>query len=229
MCMPLWAAPGEARADWRIAADFALQLGPLLGKHHAARMFAYQQVEEVFSEHVTTTAGRDLDITGLSYQVLDQLGPQQWPMKLGASRGTTRLYHDGVFPGANGKASFVVPSSALSAESPTATRPMRLLTGRVRDQWHGRSRTGAVAQLMNHAGEPRVEMAPADMRVQGLKDGDLARIEGQRGSLVLPAYASEQLLAGQCFVAMHWGRSMLSSGGREHPDAIKLRPLFQTA
>jgi assimilatory nitrate reductase catalytic subunit len=206
-------APGQARADWRIAADFALQLGPLLGKADAARMFAYQQVEDVFREHVASTAGRDLDITGLSYQVLDRLGPQQWPMKSGAVSGTTRLYQDDVFATANGRANFVVPSSALSAETPTGALPMRLLTGRVRDQWHGRSRTGGVAQLMNHAGEPRVELAPGDMRSRSLKDGELARIEGLRGSLLLPAYASEQLQSGQCFVAMHWGRSMLSSAG----------------
>ena len=206
-------APGEARADWRIAADFALRLAPLLGVPNAARMFTYQHVEDVFSEHVASTAGRDLDITALNYQVLDRLGPQQWPMKRGAVIGTTRLYQDGVFSTASGKANFVVPSSALSAETPTATLPMRLLTGRVRDQWHGRSRTGGVAQLMNHAGEPRVEMAQTDMRAQGLKDGQLVKIEGQRGSLLLPAYGSEQLIAGQCFVAMHWGRSMLNSAG----------------
>jgi assimilatory nitrate reductase catalytic subunit len=206
-------APGEARADWRIAADFALMLGPMLDSRHAARMFAYQHVEDVFREHVATTAGRDLDITALNYQVLDRLGPQQWPIKFGEVSGTTRLYQDGVFPTASGKANFVVPSSALSAETPSKARPMRLLTGRVRDQWHGRSRTGGVAQLMNHAGEPRVEMAPADMLAQDLKDGELAAIEGQRGSLLLPAYGSEQLLAGHCFVAMHWGRSMLNSSG----------------
>ena len=41
------------------------------------------------------TAQRDLDLSGLSYALLDNLGPQQWPFAPGARQGTARLYADG--------------------------------------------------------------------------------------------------------------------------------------
>ena len=64
--------PGEARADWRIAVDFARKLSP-----EGKRLFPYETAESIFNEHRETTRGRDLDITGLSYALLDERGPQQ--------------------------------------------------------------------------------------------------------------------------------------------------------
>ena len=103
------AAPGEARADWRIAADFAQRLEMRLQPSYLARigtLFPYDAAAEIFAEHAATTRGRDLDITGLSHAVLDAHGPQQWPFAAGAGQGTARLYTDGVFPTADGRARF---------------------------------------------------------------------------------------------------------------------------
>jgi assimilatory nitrate reductase catalytic subunit len=134
-------------------------------------------------------------------------------MRQGASWGTTRLYGDGVFATLNGKAKFVIPADSLTCETTSQERPVHLLSGRLRDQWHGMSRTGNVAQLMNHGGEARVELAPMQMADRGLFEGDLVRLKGLRGEVVLPAYASPQLRAQDAFVAMHWGRNALSSDG----------------
>ena len=83
-------APFEARHDWVIATDFARRLEVRLKPSYLARMptlFPYASPEEIFREHVATTKGRDLDITGLTYAVLDARGPQQWPFPEGARRG----------------------------------------------------------------------------------------------------------------------------------------------
>ncbi len=81
-------SPGEARADWDIAADFSRRLGVALGRaQQAAAMFPYVRPEQVFIDHVETTRGRDLDITGLSYARLENQGPQQWPFPSGAAIG----------------------------------------------------------------------------------------------------------------------------------------------
>ncbi len=203
----------EARADWQIACDFALVLGPKLGRADASRLFPYKTPSEIFDEHVTTTIGRDLDIGALSYEVLDRLGPQQWPMPRGASKGKARLYADGVFQTPSGRARFVVPVDTTTSEHASETYRFHLTTGRLRDQWHGMSRTGNVAQLMNHAGEPRIEMALADMTTQSIAEGDLVEVTGRRGMIVLPATASEQLRSGHAFIAMHWGGNVLNSFG----------------
>ncbi|MEY2631903.1 MAG: hypothetical protein RIR00_557, partial [Pseudomonadota bacterium] len=105
---PVLQAPGAARADWQIAVDFALALGDKLGcPERAARLFPYTDSESIFNEHRESTRGRDLDITGLSYALLEQDGPQQWPYPEGAAGGKTRLYADGRFPTADGRARFV--------------------------------------------------------------------------------------------------------------------------
>lgn len=214
--LPAVPAIGEARPDWRIACDFALALGPLLptaSERDAAQLFPYADTASIFREHATSTAGRDLDITGLSHELLEQHGPQQWPFPAGAKVGKTRLYADGVFPTADGKARFVVPVSTIAAELPDARYPLRLTTGRLRDQWHGMSRTGKVARLYNHVDEARIDLHPADLAARGLASGELVTVSSRRGTVVLRANASDEVQAGQGFVAMHWGRNQLNSSG----------------
>jgi len=207
-------AVGEARPDWRIAADFALALGRKLGKGElAARMFPYASSEAVFNEHRESTRGRDLDISGLSYALLEQQGPQQWPFPEGATRGKTRLYEDGIFATASGKARFLNVRPALSAEMPNSRQPFRLNTGRLRDQWHGMSRTGTVARLFNHAPEPLLEIHPDDVYRRGLQDGGLVKVKNKRGSFIARVKASSALRSGQVFMPMHWGGQFMHGGG----------------
>src|SRR6266850_2040142 len=46
--------PGEARADWQIAVDFARKLSP-----EGKRLFPFESSESIFNEHRETTRGRD--------------------------------------------------------------------------------------------------------------------------------------------------------------------------
>jgi assimilatory nitrate reductase catalytic subunit len=202
--------PGEARPDWKIAADFALRLGTMLGKKI---FFGYESPEDIFNEHRESTRGRDLDITGLSYAVLEREGPQQWPYPEGAKTGRTRLYADGVFPTPSGRARFVVTDYAPPAEAPDAEYPLRLTTGRLRDQWHGMTRTGWVARLFSHSPEPEVILNEADLQSGGLSDGGLVRVCSRRGSIVMKARASDEMRRGDVFVAMHWGGRFTSGAG----------------
>ena len=211
--LPAVSAPGEARPDWRIVCDFARALAPRIDKPQAAAMFDYPDVEAIFAEHVATTAGRDLDITGLSYAVLDADGPQQWPYPAGAQGGRCRLYADGRFPTPSGRARFVVPVLTTTAERIDARYPLHMTTGRLRDQWHGMSRTGKVARLYSHVDEARIEMHGDDLALRGLIDGQLAKVRSRRGEVVLRVVASKDVRKGQCFVAMHWGRNVLNSAG----------------
>jgi len=202
--------PGEARPDWAIAADFARRLQRRLGK---AIAFGYQGEAEIFAEHVETTRGRDLDITGLSYASLERDGPQQWPYPQGAGSGRARLYGDGVFPTPSGRARFVATEYVEPAEPADAEFPLRLTTGRLRDQWHSMTRTGRVAQLFSHSPEPEIALHPLDAAQLGLDDGALARIASRRGQTVMKVRASPEMRRGDAFVAMHWGGRFMSGPG----------------
>jgi assimilatory nitrate reductase catalytic subunit len=204
------APPGEARADWEIAADFGSRLGEILGRKI---LIGYQSPEDIFNEHRESTRGRDLDITGLSYPLLEREGPQQWPYPEGAKAGRTRLYADGVFPTPSGRARFIATEYTPPAEAPDAGFPLRLTTGRLRDQWHSMTRTGLVARLFSHSPEPEVAVHPATLSTLGMPDGALVRVVSRRGSLVMKAHASEDMRPGDAFIAMHWGARFLGGGG----------------
>ena len=221
------APPGQARPDWLIVVDFARRLERLLGRTET--LFPYDSTEAIWNEHRESTRGRDLDITGLSYATLASRGPQQWPYPSGAQSGRQRLYEDGIFATANGRARFFNTPYVPVAEAVDARFPFRLNTGRLRDQWHGMSRTGTVAQLFAHAPEPAVVMALADMERRLIAPGELVHVTSRRGSQILPAQPSDAMRAGQAFIAMHWGEEYLSGRGRAHAASHGVNALTSPA
>ena len=208
---PAVPAPAEARHDWAIMVGFSQRLEKRLAKH--GHLFPYTNTEEIFNEHRETTRGRDLDISGLSYALLNEHGPQQWPFVEGDLAGKARLYADGIFQKQDGKAQFANAVYQGTADKTDARHPLHLLTGRLRDQWHGMSRTGTVAQLFNHAEEPVIQINADDMTRRLIKDGDLVRVSNKRGSLVLPAQTSDEVQPSQTFIAMHWGSQFMHGLG----------------
>jgi len=199
--------PGEARADWEIGVDFARRLG-------GERLFPYTKPEQVFNEHRDSTRGRDLDITGLSYALLDERGPQQWPFPDGAAQGRARLYEDGIFPTPSGRARFVPARYQPVAEAVDARYPLSLTTVRLRDQWHAMSRTGTIARLFAHEPEPRVALHPDDLVALGIVEGELVKVCSRRGFAYLHAAADMDLRKGMACVPMHWGARFLGGAGR---------------
>ena len=201
------APPGEARHDWAIACDFARRLEARLDARRPT-LFGYASPESIWNEHRASTGGRDLDITGLDYARLER-EPVQWPCPEGASHGRVRLYADGRFATADGRARFVDVPYLKPAEPSDARYPFSLTTGRLRDQWHGMSRTGTIGRLYGHVPEPIVEMYAQDMARLSLADGDFVYVTSRRGSLVMRAGASAQIAPAQAFIAMHWGDEAL--------------------
>ena len=203
------------RHDWLIATQVAQRLQALL-RPHEPNLFPYDTPESVWNEHRESTRGRDLDITGLSYDLLERSGPQQWPLPEGQApgwSGQARLYADGRFPTPDGKARFTAPAYRPVAEPRVARYPFALTTGRLRDQWHGMSRTGTIGRLFGHVPEPVLNMHPQDLSRRGLTEGQLVRVSSVRGGVVVPVQSSDQVGLGQLFMAMHWGSEVL--GGQD--------------
>ncbi len=213
---PAVAAPGAARHDWAIGLQFARLLERRLAatqvprRARGASLFEFDDAEAIWNEHRETTRGRDLDITGLSYTALAT--PQQWPLPQGTVAGRARLYEDGRFATPDGRARFTAPAYRPVAEPRDARFPISLNTGRLRDQWHGMSRTGTLGRLFGHAAEPCIEMHPQELARRRWSTGDLVRVRSRRGEAVLPVQASDRVAPAQAFVAMHWGEEFV--GGR---------------
>jgi assimilatory nitrate reductase catalytic subunit len=204
-------APDTApRHDWAIATDFAQRLERALGRDTTTgTLFPYPTAESVWNEHRESTRGRDLDITGMDYAQLDAK-PLQWPMPEGASTGKVRLYEDGVFPTPDGRARFVNAEYRGVAEPREARYPFSLTTGRLRDQWHGMSRTGTLGRLFGHVREPVLQMHPQDMARRLITENELVHVTSRRGSILVPVQASPEVGMSQVFMAMHWGEEFLS-------------------
>ena len=200
-------APAEARHDWAIVCDFAQRLEQRM-RPEKATLFPFNTSEEIWNEHREITRGRDLDITGLNYAMLEA-APQQWPFADGATAGKKRLYDDGIFPTPSGRAQFYAERYQATAEKTDARFPLALTTGRLRDQWHGMSRSGSVARLYGHAPEPHLTVHPNDLSRRGLKDGELVRIESRRGAIYCRVESADSVRSGQVYLPMHWGKRFL--------------------
>ncbi len=197
-------APGEARSDWAITVDFAQRLEKHLRPGQPS-LFAFESTAQLFDEYKQLTRGRDLDLSGISHDLIDRLGPQQWPFPAGATAGTTRLYTDGIFPTANGRARFIADPYCAAREQRDSDYPLTLITGRLRDQWHGMSRTGTAAQLFGHVSEAVLSLHPDDLQRHGLQAGELVSLKSRRGAVIVAVGGDDSVRPGQAFLPMHWG------------------------
>jgi assimilatory nitrate reductase catalytic subunit len=122
------------------------------------------------------------------------------------------LYLDGVFPTASGRAQFVADPYRAAKEQRDARFPLTLITGRLRDQWHGMSRTGTAAQLFGHVSEAVLSLHPDELRRHRLQPGDLINVKSRRGSVIVPVSSDDSVRPGQAFLPMHFGDRFLKGG-----------------
>jgi assimilatory nitrate reductase catalytic subunit len=191
--------PGEARPDWRIFTEVAQRMG-------FAAAFPYRAPAEIFREHAALSAFEnggtrqfDLgDLANLSDAEYEALAPVQWPM------GGKRLFGDGKFSTPDGRARFVAVRQEGPVVPVSGRYPIVLNTGRLRDQWHTMTRTGAVPRLMAHAPAPMIELAPADAAANDLVNGGFAQIRSAQGTAVAQVRVAGEHASGAAFLSMHW-------------------------
>jgi anaerobic selenocysteine-containing dehydrogenase len=190
--------PGEALPDWQIICRVA----DALGHGHA---FRYASAEAIFLEYRELTRGRDLDVTGVDYALLRERGGVQWPYPAGASGESERLFAGGRFPTPDGRARFHVVDYRAPADELTAEYPLVLLTGRVKDQWHTRTRTGKVPKLNVSTPGPYVEIHDSDAEALSIAHGATVRVTSRRGAIEVPARRTSAIRPGTLFTPFHWG------------------------
>ena len=93
-----------------------------------------------------------------------------------------RFFSEGGFYHADRRARFVATVPRAPVHAPTLSRPLRLNTGRVRDQWHTMTRSGLSPRLGMHLPEPFVEVHPADAAAVGLAMDGFARVSTRYGA-----------------------------------------------
>jgi assimilatory nitrate reductase catalytic subunit len=199
--------PGEARPDWWIMGEVAKRLG-------FGAAFSFTSAADVFREHAALSAfenegARDFDIgalQSLSDSDFDAMAPVQWPVRQGAEP-QARFFAEGGFFANDFKARFIAPEIPALRTETTAARPLRLNTGRIRDQWHTMTRTGMSPRLGQHLPEPFVEVHPDDAARYGVADGDFARVTTDYGQCTLRVVVSPRQQRGMLFAPIHWSEA----------------------
>lgn len=218
--------PNEALPDAEILWRFAQEMG--------YPGFDYNNASEVYDEYCLMTKGTNIDISGLSYERLRTEGSFQWPVPHKTHKGTPRLFGDQVYYTANKKAHFNAPKKLYNqSEQTNSEYPLILNTGRVRDQWHTRTKTGKVKRLLTHIPTPYLEMNKVDAYILGLKEDDIAIVTSRRGSVRVKVKINFDIREKVVFLPMHWGKILNSDFSRANNltndlvDPISKEPDFK--
>ncbi|TSJ43237.1 molybdopterin-dependent oxidoreductase [Mucilaginibacter corticis] len=192
-------APGEALPDAEIICRFARKMG--------YKGFDFENNAAIYAEHARLTAKTNIDISGLSYELLKEHKTVQWPYKKKSPpKGTPRLFTDRKFYTPSQKAIIHPVPDTLTSEKPDTDFPFILTTGRIRDQWHTMSKTGKVNKLNQHYAQSFLEINPVDAGRLNINEGDVTVITSKRGSVQVKAKISPQIKQGVVFLPMHWGK-----------------------
>ncbi len=200
--------PGEVRADWSIIADVARRMNSAWDK-----AFGWRGAHEVFAEHAGLTAyendnSRFLNLgslTGLTAAQYDAMSPTRWPFVKGEAP-SARLFVDGRFATANGRARLHPVKAQGPAHAPSPAFPFSLNSTRIRDHWHTLTRTALAPELNRHISEPLLDIHPKDAARLGIHDGRLARISTVYGEAIMNAHITDDVREGNLSVPMHWTR-----------------------
>jgi assimilatory nitrate reductase catalytic subunit len=211
------APPGEARPDWQIFAEVAKAIG-------GGDAFNWPNAAAVFGEHVELTRGRDLDMSGMSHELLREAGPQQWPF-LEGGEPQARRYLGGHYATGDGQARLIPVAYRPPREAPDERFPLRLTTGRLRDQWHTMTRTGKVAALRREAADTVVFVSPDDAERAGLAEGEPALVSSPRGEVRARVHVDSAQQPGLLFLPFHRGPLLQPAGWTNTLLARELDPI----
>jgi assimilatory nitrate reductase catalytic subunit len=203
--------PAEAKPDWWIISEAAKRMG-------FTRGFEYDSPQEIFEEHARLSGtdnngSRAFDISGfagLTRAVYDDLEPVQWPFPGRTRSGVSRLFADGRFGHADGKARFIPTPARPARYASDEQFPLVLNTGRIRDQWHTMTRTGRASRLSEHLPEPFVDLHAQDALLAGIGADELARVQTRWGSMVARVRTSGEIARGTAFAPIHWNSTNAS-------------------
>ena len=218
------APPGQARPDFEIFLAVAEKLG-----YRQELYPGWNTVEDAFNEWRRVSRGRLCDYSGISYQLLAKDGPVQWPYPEGSTgRATSRLYADGQFQTADGRAKLVCARWEPFPEQPNREFPFVLNTGRTVEHWHTRTKTREVKILEHLSPHAWLEMNPRDARKAGLHSHDRVDLISRRGRVRgIELRLTEITAPGQLFMPFHYFETNVNEVTQSAFDPISREPNYK--
>ncbi|HEX9100916.1 MAG TPA: molybdopterin-dependent oxidoreductase [Polyangia bacterium] len=191
------APPPGTREDWRIACELAQRLG-------VGDKFAYDSPAAIFEELRVASKGSLNDYYGITWERIDRERGVFWPCPSLEHPGTPRLYENGRFLHADGKAHFQPVEWRPAAEEPDAEYPIVLTTGRVVAHYLSGTQTRRIGGLVDQTPQPYCEIHPRLAGKLGIADGDWVTVESRRGAVTVRAMVVKTIRPDTVFVPYHW-------------------------
>ena len=196
------APKGNSKADFWIFSELSKRF------ENGKKITFPVTTEAAFEEMKTLSkgAGRNLDISGMTYEKIEQARGIQWPHREGDStdKGNPRLYSDGVFPTPTGKANLIPLPWVDNNEHPCEEYPFWLNSGRVVEHFHTRTRTGKMGNLNKYSPTPYMEMNPDAAAKLGIKHQSYVRLASRRGDAVVMVQLTQRVAPNAVFIPFHF-------------------------
>ncbi len=172
----------------------------------------FKSSKDIFEEIKRVSKGRLCDYSGMSYELIEELGGIQWPCNEKYPKGCKRLYgEDMSFPTNDGKAKLLCVDWKPLSESCSKDFPLILNTGRTVEQWHTRTKTKTISILNDLAPEAWIEINPKDAKELQVESGDRITIASSRGEVKdIIVKVTEVVREGSCFVPFHFAKQLIN-------------------
>ena len=158
----------------------------------------------VFEEMRALSKGRLCDYSGMTHDKLEENRGMQWPCNDKNPQGSPRIYTDGVFQHADGKAKLIPLPFIDNNERPSEQYPFWLNSGRVVEHWHTRTKTGKIGNLNKFSPTPYLEINPSAAEKLGIRHMDYVRVISIRSDAVVMAQLTERVAPNAVFIPMHF-------------------------
>ncbi|MEO8736210.1 MAG: molybdopterin-dependent oxidoreductase [Edaphobacter sp.] len=207
--------PAEARTDFDIFLDIAQRLGVREELYPG-----WSTTHDAFKEWQRVSEGRMCDYSGFTWQQIEDRGGIQW--------GGERLYADGIFPTATGKAVLYSVPCLPFVEQPNAEYNLIFNTGRTVEHWHTRTKTAQVEMLDSMVPNAWLEMNPIDAAQLELRPHDRINVVSRRSTVRnLELRITGIVAPGQVFMPFHFSETNSNLVTLGAFDPISREPNFK--
>ena len=173
----------------------------------------WKEPQDAFEEWRRVSKGQLCDYSGMTYELIEELGGIQWPCNEQFPKGSKRLYTPEIpYRTANAKANLIYTEWEPVMDRICEAYPVTLNTGRTVEQWHTRTKTRAIDILDNLAPEAWVDLSPKDAEVLQVKSGDRIALSSERGRIEdVIVRVTNSVRPGTVFVPFHFNTQLINT------------------
>ncbi len=167
---------------------------------------------DVFDEMRQLSKGRLVDISGMSYDLIEQNRGIQWPYTEAQQtageappKGGKRLYTETAsFRFSDGRARLIPLPFINNNEVPDEHYPFWLNSGRLVEHFHTRTRTGKIGNNNKYSPTPFMEMNPDAAARLGVDHQSYVRVVSRRNDAVVMVMLTHRVPRNMVFIPFHF-------------------------